>query len=150
MLRSVRTTQGLLATFISAWFAAITCLIGCTQMGLLSAEPDLRDSVNVHRALPAQADDLMADLPDCHHAGNSSAPPRDNHSPSHSSLSCCPLETTVIVKTVVLPATSAVARDRFTAPDQGLHTAAFRIAHRVPLFWQTGRDTLLNSRLLRV
>jgi hypothetical protein len=107
--------------------------------------------------------DLMAGMANCpHHSGGNapvkpgpakSAPTKPN-SPKPvpgGAMSCCPVEVTVASKPDTVRLQIAPAGDSLLAPDFRL--MPIRFSHSVdfvPPAWQSGRDTLLETHLLRV
>jgi hypothetical protein len=160
-----------MAAGLSLWLAALACLVGCTIPILANAESSNATTIHETRAIhenSAQQDqpgepDLMANMANCpHHSGESSptkpgpaksAPTKPN-SPKRvpgGAMSCCPVEVTVASKPDTVRLQIAPAGDSILAPDFRL--APIRFSHLlefVPPAWQSGRDTLLETHLLRV
>jgi hypothetical protein len=95
----------------------------------------------------------MADLPNCphHFGGNAPAEPNEPKPVRGGGMSCCPVEVTVDSKPEAVALRIAPASDFVLASDFNL--ARIRIFHRaefVPRVWHSGRDTLLETQLLRI
>jgi hypothetical protein len=146
------TFRAAVASGISLWMAVLACLIGCTlpsfaNTGLIKASSICQNSAGQSQP------DLMASMGNCpHHSGNN-APVKQNHGkPVRSGgTSCCPVEVTVASKpdTVILHV--AVARDFVLESDFNLMAVRFFYSIEfAPLVWRSGRDTLLETQLLRI
>ena len=145
------TFRAAVATGISLWMAVLACLIGCTlpsfaNFGLVSAS-------SIHQSSSEQGQpDLMANMENCPHHSGSNAPVKQNGGkPVRGGMSCCPVEVTVASKpdTVILH----VAAARNFVPESDFSLTTVRFFHSVefvPPSWRSGRDTLLETHLLRV
>jgi hypothetical protein len=138
------------AAGLSLWMAVLACFVGCTLPAFAKPESSSA-SVQEPLAHPTQAD-LMADMENCpHHHSEGDAPAKPNGGkPVHGgAMSCCPLEITVnqkwtptalgIVPHVVLMQSNVSLTVQF-------HSA---MEFESPV-WHSGRDTLLETRLLRI
>jgi hypothetical protein len=133
--------------------AVVACLVGCTlpsfaNSGLISAS-------GIHENSGEQSQpDLMARMENCPHHSDGNAPAKQNDGkpvPRGGGMSCCPVEVTVASKPETVVLDIATARDFVAESDFSLMTARFFLpAGFVPHFWRSGRDTLLETRLLRV
>ena len=113
--------------------------------------------------------DLMAGMENCpHHSGGNapakpgpakSAPtgppgPTKSNNPKPvpgGGMSCCPVEVTVASKPDTVRLEIAPARNFVLAPDLRLTTVRFfHSVEFVPPAWHNGRDTLLETHLLRI
>ena len=94
----------------------------------------------------------MINMENCHHSGgNSPAQPKDGKPDSNGAVSCCPLEVTVIQKWDTTALGIAAARDFVPSPDFDLLVTRFsEPAELAPSIWHSGRDTLLETHLLRI
>jgi len=148
------------AAGLSLWLAALACLVGCTipilaNSGSIDAASIWENSAE--QGQPGQPD-LMANMANCpHHSGGSGlakpgpAKPNAPKPVRGGRMSCCPAEVSVASKpdTVRLPIASA--GDSLLAPDFSL--TPIRFSHSVefvPPAWHSGRDTLLETHLLRI
>jgi len=160
-----------MAAGLSLWLAALACLVGCTIPILANAGSS--DATTIHstrsiRENSAEQDqpgqpDLMAGMENCpHHSGGNApakpGPAKPNPTKSNNpkrvpggGMSCCPVEVTVASKPDTVRLEIAPAGNFVLAPD--LRLAPIRYFHSVefvPLAWHSGRDTLLETNLLRV
>jgi hypothetical protein len=147
------TFRAAMATGISVWMAVVACLIGCTLPSFANA--GLVGASAIHENSGDQSQpDLMASMENCpHHSGSNAPAKRDDGKPvpRGGGMSCCPVEVTVASKpdTVILHV--AMARDFVAESDFSLAAGRFvRSAEFVPLIWRSGRDRLLETRLLRI
>jgi hypothetical protein len=153
----MRTTSRIIkagmATGVSLWMAILACAMGCTQPVLASSPTTILDASSIQKSSAAPSPpELMPDMESCHHSGgNSSVPPSDRKPTSNGALSCCPLEITVNQK---WDATKlGIARTLEFAPSTGFHsqvTLFSSLAEFSQSIWHSGRDTLLQTRLLRI
>jgi hypothetical protein len=96
---------------------------------------------------------LMANMENCphHSSGNAPAKPNDPKHVPVGRMSCCPVEVTVTSKPDtatqrVEPASDFVLESDFSLVKiQFFHSVEF-----VPPVWHSGRDTILETHLLRV
>jgi hypothetical protein len=153
------------AAGLSLWLAALACLVGCTIPILANSGSSNISSIRENSAgqdQPGQPD-LMAGMEYCLHHSGGNAPakpgpakpdPTKSNNPKRvpgGGMSCCPVEVTVASKPDTVRLEIAPAGDFVLAPDFRL--APIRYFHSVefvPPAWQSGRDTLLETHLLRV
>jgi hypothetical protein len=145
------TLRAVTAAGISLWMAVLACLIGCTLPNFASF--GLAGAPSSHQSSSEQGQpDLMAGMENCpHHSGSTAPAKQNNGKPVRSGMSCCPVEVTVAAKpdTVILH----VAAARNFVPESAFHLMTlqfFRSVEFVPLSWRSGRDTLLETQLLRI
>jgi hypothetical protein len=140
------------ATGVSLWMAVLACLMGCTQPVLASSPAIVNASSSREDSAGHSQSGLMADMENCHHtSGDSSVPPNDRKPASNGPVSCCPLEITVTQKWDTTKLGIAPARD--FVPSADFHFEAGRFSGPVELaesIWRSGRDTLLETHLLRI
>jgi hypothetical protein len=144
--------RAVVATGVSLWMAVLACLVGCTVPVLASSGASNSPSLRENSAGQSQPD-LMADMPNCPHHSGDNAPAKSNEPKPvrGGGMSCCPVEVTVTSKpdTVTLqvaPASDFVLAGNFTlATIRFFHSAEF-----VSPVWHSGRDTLLETQLLRI
>jgi hypothetical protein len=152
MRLTMHTLKAALATAISLWLAVLACVMGCTQPALANSQSAAAASSPQENFVGHHHFGLMADMESCHHSdGNSSAPPGDRKSPSNGALSCCPLEITLAPKWSALKQGIAPGPD--FVPPSGFHFEIARFsspAEFAPPLSHNGRDTLLESHLLRI
>jgi hypothetical protein len=147
------TFRAVLATGLSLWMAVVACLIGCTLPSFAST--GLISGTAVHEKSGDRSQpDLMANMENCpHHSGGNVPAKRDDGKPvpRGGGMSCCPVEVTVASKPETVILHVATARDFVGESDLRLMTVRFfRSVDFVPHFWRSGRDTLLETRLLRI
>jgi hypothetical protein len=159
-----RNFRAVVAAGVSLWRAVLACLMGCTlpmfansgaNSGTSSAaSADVSDASLVRQNSAAQNEpDMMANMPNCphHSGGNAPAKPHDQKPARGGGMSCCPVEVTVASKPHPVALHIAPATD--FAPAQDFTLATIRIFHAVqfvPPVWHSGRDTLLETQLLRI
>ena len=139
------------ATVLSLWIAVLACVMGCTLPVLANTRAAAPSSPQEN--LPSHTHSgLMADMENCHHSGgNSSVPPGDKQPASNGALSCCPLEITVTQKWDTAKLRIAPAPDFALSSDFHFEITRFSSAAEfAPVISHKGRDTLLESHLLRI
>jgi hypothetical protein len=138
-----------MATVVSLWMAVLACALGCQQQ-TFPAIPDA-SSLPENSASQSQLR-LMIDMGNCHHSGGTSpAQPKDGNPDSNKGVSCCPLEVTLIHKWDTTALGVAPAHDFVPSPDFDLLVPRFsEPVEFAPLILGSGRDTLLQTHLLRI
>jgi hypothetical protein len=136
MRPSLHTFKACMATFVSLWIGVLACFMGCA----LPALADQRQSgpmTNVEHC--------------CHSSSKSPVRPSDGKSSPIHGMSCCPLEVTVAAKWDAATMRVALPQHFILASNLDLATTWFyysvEIVSRV---WHSGRDTLLETQLLRI
>ena len=147
----LHTLRAAVATGMSLWMAVLACLIGCTLPSF--ARPGLARASSIHENSAEQSrPDLMANMENCpHHSGKNAPAKQNDGKPVRGGMSCCPVEVTVASKPNAVIQHVSAARD--FAPALGSSLLAVPLFHSmefVPLFWRSGRHTLLETRLLRI
>jgi hypothetical protein len=158
-----------MAAGLSLWLAALACLVGCTIPILANAgsihATTIHNTRSLHEARSIRENsaeqsepDLMAGMANCPHHSGGNAPakpgPTKQNSPKRvpgGGMSCCPVEVTVASKPDTVRLEIAPAGNFVLAPD--LRLTAIRFFHSVefvPPTWHSGRDTLLETHLLRI
>jgi hypothetical protein len=137
--------RSLTATVLSLWLGFLACALGCAHPVAAST---LRSSSQVAKAnetLCSDGNNADGDSPCC--TGHGSSHP----SPKHHSISCCPLDATLIQK-----------QDPSALVAHYIHLALFTslIVHPstplwtpvegAPTIWVEGRDVLLQTHILRI
>ena len=136
----------LTATVLALWLGFLACLLGCAQPVLASTSS--RTEIFESRTTTNEADSKMGDAGSCchHHHGTS-----DGNKQSVQTISCCPLDATLIQK-------------QDPAAANGHHYAAvlvifvlnpsFRLSAsngiNTPPVGHAGRDVLLQTHVLRI
>lgn len=146
------TFRAALATGISLWMAALACLMGCTLPNLANSGSIQSSSIHQNAADQTQPD-AMANMENCpHHSGGKvPAKPNDGKPASGGPMSCCPIEVTVAAKPVTAAPQIAPAPDFVLASNHNLATIRFfHSVEFVPPVCHSGRDTLLETNLLRI
>jgi hypothetical protein len=152
MRSPIHTFRAGIATVMSLWMAVLACLMGCTLPQLAnSASPRALSTLNAS-AEQGQLD-LMAGMENCphHSAGNIPAKPNDPKPSRGGGMSCCPVEVTVASKPKTAPPQISAARSLVLQSHFSLATIWFY--HSVEVVapaWHSGRDTLLETHLLRI
>ena len=152
-MRSMHSTlKAGVASAVSLWMAVLVCVTGCTQP-VLASSPSRIDASPASGSL-ASGDDsaLMADMGDCHHADrNSSVPPHDRKPAPGSAVSCCPLEVTLTHKPDTTAPKIVFTGDIVSSSDfHSVVTRFWRPGEFAQSTWPSGRDTLLQTHLLRI
>jgi len=153
MMRSrVHIFKAGIATMLSMWMAVLACFMGCTLPAF--AKSDSASAAAIQEPQTPQNElGLMAGMENCpHHHSDGDAPAKPNGGkPVHGgAMSCCPLEITVAPKwdaaslgivphVLVLRSNFSLLVERFYSPEE-----------IEPHVWRSGRDTLLETQLLRV
>ena len=155
-----------MAAGLSLWLAALACLVGCTIPILANAGSIHATTIHNTRSIrensaeqdqPGQPD-LMAGMENCPHHSGGNAPakpgPTNQNSPKRvpgGGMSCCPVEVTVASKPDTVRLEIAPAGNFVLTPDLRLTTIRFfHSVEFVPPAWHSGRDTLLETHLLRI
>src|ERR1700721_2406681 len=166
-----------MAAGLSLWLAALAWRVGCTIPILANAGSIQATTIHNTRSLhettsirensagqdqPGQPD-LMAGMANCPHHSGGNAPARPGpakSAPTKSNtpkrvpgggMSCCPVEVTVASKPDTVRLEIAPAGNFVLAPDLRLTTIRFfHSLEFVPPAWHSGRDTLLETHLLRI
>jgi hypothetical protein len=157
MRSAFQTLRMGIATGISLWIGLLACFMGCALPAL--ASPGAHDS-SIHRnavdgqlaTMATPGYDPMAGMENCpHHSGGSTpAKPGDGKS-EPGRMSCCPLEITVATKPDPSALAMAPAQDFALASHFLLQPArSFPVEELTPPLFHNGRETLLQSRLLRI
>jgi hypothetical protein len=150
----LHTVKAGIATAMSLWIAVLACLMGCTL-------PSLAGSFSAHAAamqpnLPNQDQpELMAGMEDCphhHHSdGDGPAKPNDGIPVRGGGMSCCPVEATLAAKPDIAKLGITRAHDFMLRSNFNWVTIRFyQFAEFVPRVWHSGRNTLLETHLLRI
>jgi hypothetical protein len=132
------------AVAVSLWIAVVACVIGCTLPAITGSQASF--ATNHGRT------GLMADMEGCHHlSGRRPAPGKDKEPVPNSAVSCCPVEITLTQRWNPETTRVAVSHDfvqpaNFELIDSGF-SAMIETAPPIP---HTGRDTLLETHLLRI
>jgi hypothetical protein len=150
------TLKAAMATIISLWMAVLACFMG-------RALPALANSGSIHSLFHADSIQKnvaeesqpgpIADMESCPHHSGGKVPgkPSDREPVPGGRMSCCPLEITVAPKWDMATLEIVPARDLVLASHFDLVTVRFYSSvELVPSVWHSGRDTLLQTRLLRV
>jgi hypothetical protein len=147
-----QTFRAAVATGISLWIAFLACLIGCNVPGF--ANFGLVSASSLHENSSEQNEpDLMANMENCpHHSGNNVPSKQNGGKPIRGDrMSCCPVEVTVASKPDTATLHVAATHHFVLASDLGLMSVRFfHPAEFAPLFGRSGRDTLLETQLLRI
>ena len=132
------------AVGVSLWIAVVACIMGCTLPAITGSQATVETN-HGHAG-------LMADTEGCHHSGgHPSAPGKDKKPVPNGAVSCCPGEIT-LTQEWNPEATRAAALHDFVQPEnfQLIDSCFSAFVETNPSFWHTGRDTLLETHLLRI
>ena len=131
----------LTATVLAFWLGFLACLLGCAQPVLASTP--FNAEIFGSRTIANEADSKMGDAGSCchHHHGTS-----DGNKQSVQTISCCPLDATLIQKQDP-GATNSVLMIFVVNP-------SFRLSAsngiNTPPVGHAGRDVLLQTHILRI
>jgi hypothetical protein len=126
--------------------------MGCTVPVLASSGASGTAPVHENSVEQGQPD-VMADMPNCAHHSRGSAPAKPNKPKPvrGGGMSCCPVEVTVASRPDTVTMHIAPARDFVLASDfTWAKIRPFRSMEFISPVWQSGRDTLLETQLLRI
>jgi hypothetical protein len=140
------------ATGLSLWMAVLACLMGCTLPNFASSGPIQASSVQ-KTSSDQTPSGLMGNMENCpHHSnGNSPAKPQDGKPVHSGAMSCCPIEVTVAPKPATVTLQIVRTHGFVLASGLNLVTSRFyRPVEFVASVSQSGRDTLLETHLLRI
>jgi hypothetical protein len=152
-----QTFRAFVATGVSLWLAVLACLMGCAIPALAGSGASnavvARAFLADQSPTPSTQPDMMADMPNCPHHSATNVPSKPNApKPARSGgMSCCPVEVTVASKPHA--ATLHVARTShpiLLADVAPATVQVFRLTEFAPLLEHSGRDTLLQTQLLRI
>jgi len=148
----IHTFKAGIATVMSLWMAVLACLMGCTLPQLASSASPRALSDHNASAEPAQPD-LMAGMENCphHSGGNIPTKPNDPKPARRGGMSCCPVEVTVASKPQT--ATPQISAARSFVLQSPFSLATISLYHSLEVVapaWHSGRDTLLETHLLRI
>ena len=140
--------QPLAAIALSLWLGFLACVLGCTQP-VLPFSPSTYIHISDRKTVANETSSgKMADAgPCCHSRGTS-----EKNKQSVSTISCCPLDATLLQKQdpvsplrirsfVVVLMLFVLYPSRPLSASDAIHT---------PIVWHTGRDVLLQARVLRI
>jgi hypothetical protein len=148
----IHTLRAAVATGLSMWLAVLACLMGCTLPSFASGGL-VKASAAYENSADQNSPDLMAGMEKCphHSGGNAPAKPNEPKPVRGGGMSCCPVEVTVASKPAMVTLHIAPSSDFVLALD--FTVATIRFSHSVefvPPVWHSGRDTLLETQLLRI
>jgi hypothetical protein len=132
--------------------AALACLLGCA-LPIFANSSDLIKIPSIHENSAGQSQpDLMANMENCPHHSASNAPAKQsNRKPVRGGMSCCPVEVTVASRPVtVAPHVNASHDFVLDADFMSMTVRFFHPMEFVPPLLRSGRDTLLETKLLRI
>src|SRR5215470_7036632 len=135
--------RSLTGTVLSIWLGFLACALGCVQPALAAeiCPTPQQISRSSHFAIPV---DDGANC--CHHQRGSS---NNSGSQHHTSMSCCPLDATVIQKQDLASISSVVLHVVLPALlvlDVPVRSSSTDTIVE-PTLWQSGRDVLLQARV---
>ena len=146
------TFRAAVAAGVSLWLAVLACLIGCTVPTLANSGSPHVASIQENAAGQSQAG-LMANMENCpHHSSGNTPVKRNGPKPVPGGrMSCCPVEVTVASKPDTAPRHVEPVSGFVLESDFSVVTIRFfHSVEFVPPVWHSGRDTLLETHLLRV
>jgi hypothetical protein len=137
----------LTATILASWLGFLACVLGCAQP-ILAFTPS-RTQIVESKTTANEADSKIGDAGSCchHHHGNS-----DGNKPGVQTISCCPLDATLIQKQDPGSANSgyhyAIVLMIFVV-NPSLRLSASNGMNTPPV-GHAGRDVLLQTHILRI
>jgi hypothetical protein len=140
--------RSLTGTALSIWLGFLACVLGCAQPTVAAEICSTAQQTSLHSspfANPVDADGGSC----CHHQRGSS---KNSGNKQQSSVSCCPLDATVIQKQTLSSPSPVAVHIAITALlvfDLSAHSLSTDRIVQPPL-WQSGRDVLLQARVLRI
>jgi hypothetical protein len=148
MHRPIHNLRSAVAVGLSVWLAVFSCLMGCALPGLASARSAQENLAE------QESPDFMAGMENCSHhhfGGNAPAKPKDGNPAGGGAMSCCPVEVTVASKPDIAKLRITLAQNFVSLPNVDFVTTRFyHVPESVPLVPHSGRDTLLETHLLRI
>jgi hypothetical protein len=137
--------QSLTATVLSVWIGFLACALGCAHPVSASTRSAASQSLKANETLCVDANEPDGESSCC--TGHGSSRP----SQKHHSISCCPLDATLIQKH---DASSLIANHVYLAVFTLLiahpSTPLWTPVEGVPIVWVEGRDVLLQTHILRI
>jgi hypothetical protein len=152
MRLTLNSLRSVVAAGVSLWIGVLACVMGCA-LPAVAGRHDLARSQSDTSHSEASP---MAGMENCPHHSGSTIPgkPADGKSPGGSMpgrMSCCPPEVTVAPKAhYSAPAIVVVASFVVASPLQLVASWFSSFVEFVPPVIHSGRDTLLQTRLLRI
>jgi hypothetical protein len=146
------TFRAAVASGLSLWMAALACLLGCALPSFANTSDSIK-TPSIHENSAGQSQpDLMANMENCPHHSASNAPAKQsNRKPVRGGMSCCHVEVTVASRPVtVAPHVNASHDFVLDADFISMTVRFFHPMEFVPPLLRNGRDTLLETKLLRI
>jgi hypothetical protein len=138
----------LTATVLALWLGFLACVLGCAQPILASTPSHTQISEPRKAVNGGDSDKIVDDRPCCHH--HHGAPDKNNQ--GLQTISCCPLDATLIQKQDPVSSKSAhpfaAVLMLFVFNSSSGLSATNRIS--APTVWHAGRDVLLQIHVLRI
>jgi hypothetical protein len=141
---NVLRLRSLTASALSLWLGLLACALGCAHPVSASTKHS-EAQVKADQTLCVDANEADGESSCC--TGHGSSRP----SQKHHSISCCPLDATLIQKQdtpsiIVAHLYLAVFTSLIDLPS----TPAWTPVERAPIVWVEGRDVLLQTHILRI
>lgn len=136
------------ATALALWLGVLACVLGCSQ-AVLASTPS-RPQISESRAAINEGDSvkMAGTAPCCHHHSGTS----DKNKQGPQTLSCCPLDATLIQKQDA--ASSKNAHPYAVALMLFIFNPSFQLSAsnetNAPTVCHAGRDVLLKAHVLRI
>jgi hypothetical protein len=132
------------AVGVSLWIAVVACVMGCTLPAITGSQASV--ATNHGRT------GLLPDMEGCQHSsGRRPAPGKDKKPVPNSAASCFPVEITLTQKLNPEATRAAVSNDFVQPANFALMDSGFSaMLETAPPIAHTGRDTLLETHLLRI
>lgn len=142
---NVFRTQSLTATALSLWLGLLACALGCAHPVSASTKHSAARVLKADQTLCVDGTEIDGESSCC--TGHGSSRP----SQKHHSISCCPLDATLIQKhdassLVASHVHLAVVESLISHPSAALWTPI----EGTPIVWVEGRDVLLQTHILRI
>jgi len=144
----MNTLRPITATALALWLGFLACVLGCAPPVLASTSSDAQ--ISEPRAAVSEGDSarMVDDRPCCHHRHG--AP--DKNSQGLQTISCCPLDATLIQKQDPLSSKSAHPFAAVLMLFVFNSSSGFSATNGIsaPTVWHAGRDVLLQIHVLRI
>jgi hypothetical protein len=144
----MNTLRPATATALALWLGCLACVLGCAQPVLASTPSRVQISEPRSAANEGDSGKMVDAGPCCHrHRGAS-----DKNNQGLQTISCCPLDATLIQKQDSVSSRSA---HPFAAVVMlFVFNSSFRLSAtneiNAPTVWHAGRDVLLQAHVLRI
>jgi hypothetical protein len=138
----------LTAAALALWLGFLACVLGCAQPLLASTPSHTQISEPTAAANEGDTSKMVDAGPCCHHHHG----PSDKNNQALQTISCCPLDATLIQKQD--PASSKSAHPYSAVLMLFVFNSSFQLSAtngiNTAIVWHAGRDVLLQAHVLRI